>query len=730
MDWLTSVDFVDDDNGWMAGSEGFLMKTEDGGLTWYSIPIPEEWNLEKIDFINTMDGWAIGYAGDIESSVIIKTEDGGYNWIVKEQYTDVWYKDLQVVNDSVVIVSSDINIIKTTNGGADWIDISPEINEGYIHSVRFIDEERGFVSGIMEGGGTWQGFISKTYSGGSAWENTLLPEFDEINDSRFTSDSVGYFKAWNWETETSYFLCRTEDVGQTWEVLFRSNYFINSYFVVNDEIIYLSVFDSLNNMNLLKSVDKGKNWENIFSITNWSIAYFQLDEEDQGLIICYLAGWNGGGSNPLILSNQFDHKNWLTNRLSYPLSDIFFFDQNHGFTVGGYQIFHGPTGGDIFLTNDGGLTWLPHTNIPGWIKSCKFVDDSIGYVMTRDWPWLIFKTTDAGENWEVVYENNYDSTGFEFYGNDIFMTNDNKLWAAGNYGEQEESGAGIFNSMDGGINWDFLWKYPNNDVSWYNLRSICIINDIVWSVGENGLIARVVDSDSFQVVNYPTDLPLNEVIFSDEKNGWIAGGYGYWEDFQPLLLKTNDGGATWNEQENFPYLVNELFFRDHLKGWAVGFDTNQDGMILATNNKGESWFLQADQLPAPLNAIHFVGDYGWAVGDFGLILKTEDGGANWIDDNDQSVHTATFRLDQNYPNPFNPKTIINYELPITNEIELSIYNLLGQKVATLVSEKQPAGKYQVEWDASGFASGIYVYRLNAMGRAQNMVQTRKLVLLR
>ena len=70
-----------------------------------------------------------------------------------------------------------------------------------------------------------------------------------------------------------------------------------------------------------------------------------------------------------------------------------------------------------------------------------------------------------------------------------------------------------------------------------------------------------------------------------------------------------------------------------------------------------------------------------------------------------------FKLEQNYPNPFNPRTTINYELPITNYVELSIFNLLGQKVITLVSEEQPAGRYKVEWDAHNFAAGIYFYRL-------------------
>jgi hypothetical protein len=83
-------------------------------------------------------------------------------------------------------------------------------------------------------------------------------------------------------------------------------------------------------------------------------------------------------------------------------------------------------------------------------------------------------------------------------------------------------------------------------------------------------------------------------------------------------------------------------------------------------------------------------------------------------------------LHQNYPNPFNPKTIINYELPITNEVELSVYNLLGQKVVTLISEKQNAGRYQAEWDADGFAGGVYFYRL----KAGDFSDIKKMVLIK
>ena len=81
----------------------------------------------------------------------------------------------------------------------------------------------------------------------------------------------------------------------------------------------------------------------------------------------------------------------------------------------------------------------------------------------------------------------------------------------------------------------------------------------------------------------------------------------------------------------------------------------------------------------------------------------------------QNAHNTpvAFRLFQNYPNPFNPKTIISYQLSMTNEVELVIYNLIGQKIATLVSEQQEAGLHQVEWNASAFASGIYYYQIKA-----------------
>jgi hypothetical protein len=87
---------------------------------------------------------------------------------------------------------------------------------------------------------------------------------------------------------------------------------------------------------------------------------------------------------------------------------------------------------------------------------------------------------------------------------------------------------------------------------------------------------------------------------------------------------------------------------------------------------------------------------------------------------------AKFALDQNYPNPFNPSTTIRYGLPYRSAAQLTVYNTLGQKVATLVQEEQAAGYHEIRFDASGLSSGVYFYRL----QAGDFAQTRRLLLMR
>lgn len=87
---------------------------------------------------------------------------------------------------------------------------------------------------------------------------------------------------------------------------------------------------------------------------------------------------------------------------------------------------------------------------------------------------------------------------------------------------------------------------------------------------------------------------------------------------------------------------------------------------------------------------------------------------------------VSFSLSQNFPNPFNPSTVIRYQVPVASHVRLAVYDILGREVRVLVNEQKTAGRYEVKFGASGLASGVYVYRMQAGAFAD----TKKLLLLK
>ncbi|GBD86933.1 hypothetical protein BMS3Abin03_00858 [bacterium BMS3Abin03] len=110
-------------------------------------------------------------------------------------------------------------------------------------------------------------------------------------------------------------------------------------------------------------------------------------------------------------------------------------------------------------------------------------------------------------------------------------------------------------------------------------------------------------------------------------------------------------------------------------------------------------------------------------------LKQVDFGGMYTYSDEVKIEASgvlTFELEQNYPNPFNPSTLIAYSIPQEGFVSLNIYNLLGEKVATLVNSIQEAGRYEVSFDASSLASGIYVYSL----KSGSSLTSRKMLLMK
>jgi hypothetical protein len=112
---------------------------------------------------------------------------------------------------------------------------------------------------------------------------------------------------------------------------------------------------------------------------------------------------------------------------------------------------------------------------------------------------------------------------------------------------------------------------------------------------------------------------------------------------------------------------------------------------------------------------------GGQVGDLNWTLVHISG----ISEGNESI-PAEYQLAQNFPNPFNPSTKIKFSISKANKVKLEIYNIAGQKIATLVDQKMNAGSHEVEWNASNVASGVYFYKLHY----GTNVETKKMVLIR
>jgi plastocyanin len=100
--------------------------------------------------------------------------------------------------------------------------------------------------------------------------------------------------------------------------------------------------------------------------------------------------------------------------------------------------------------------------------------------------------------------------------------------------------------------------------------------------------------------------------------------------------------------------------------------------------------------------------------------------ATGIENDRTSFQPNAFRLGQNFPNPFNPTTTISFDIPFQTYVSIKVYNLVGQEVATIVSENMAAGSYSKIWNAASTPSGIYFYRL----QTGSFTDTRKLILLK
>jgi CubicO group peptidase (beta-lactamase class C family) len=262
-------------------------------------------------------------------------------------------------------------------------------------------------------------------------------------------------------------------------------------------------------------------------------------------------------------------------------------------------------------------------------------------------------------------------------------------------------------------------------------------------MNDDGINGDLVAGDGISSCNFST-ISLEDILTVSVKTSDLDSMYDHFLPGGSVAYFTTIGPVEWKTYELEKHSDSLHTLKVKLTNNSTINTISNVSAFLSSNDPKVTQILSSNnpqQFPdiEPNDEVECYGVYAfYAQNDPEIINFTleisSDGHLFWTDSLEvvtaihevETILPKTFALFQNYPNPFNPSTMITYQIPMINDVELSIYNILGQKVLTLVNEKQQAGRYQVEWDASGFASGVYYYRIEA----GEFLDVKKMILLR
>jgi len=306
---------------------------------------------------------------------------------------------------------------------------------------------------------------------------------------------------------------------------------------------------------------------------------------------------------------------------------------------------------------------------------------------------------------------------------------------------------------DGTFNTNFGFFGQDWMLQWFVAPADLIIKGFAFlATDDSGLLNGAYLESKIVRVNLTEDQLLMTPV---ERNGYYqASGNGY--NNITAFLDNPDRTGGWTSIGGEPEPFNsDIWSDDGFSYPIVPFDTGQyvwmqtnikfepnilPGEIFGIAYRNVGANMDTDRIGLRSGIIGIPGwkfytngrfnpgvDYGWWSLEYTWDILVEVELLNTSDNQeDIYLNPNEFILEQNYPNPFNPSTKISWQSPTGSWQTLKIYDVLGNKVATLVDEYKPAGNYQIEWDAKNYASGVYFYRLNA----GPYVETKKLILLK
>jgi photosystem II stability/assembly factor-like uncharacterized protein len=670
-----------------SGYNGTILRSSDRGLNWVQVSSGVTGDLWEIKMINDTLGWACGAGPSL-----LRTTDGAITWeIINTGFNSFNYWALDYIDKNILYVAGNGgNILRTTNGGHNWELIQTGFGK-HLYRIKVFNQQRIVTGGQM-------GWIAYTSDGGAVWDTSTAGGI--IDAMAFFNDSVGYVTG----NLSPNFIYKTTNGGESWtpkHVIEIGNY---SLAFINETL----GFSSGLNLSIQKTTDGGESWEKS------------------------------------ILNDNF--------------YDVNFLDEYKGFVISG----------SLYKTKDGGESWEKQTGKPGGY-SIKFIDSLTGFIGNNNGS--IQKTTNGGENW---YETNSPSTAgqitkFLFWndsvgwalGGEVLKTTDRgETWISKGIG-----GTSIF-FIDPLVGWITRlngrpFKTTDGGDTWIEQTNLNLFQtrDIYFTDSLNGFI---LESNKLY---YTTTSGINWAQNLSVTGFSVAAKFAYHNDSIIFITgytiyRSLDGGNNWNQYNEldgiritqlnllnggFGYVSGELGtifryqdndvpvelinFYGELKNnivtlkWITATETNNRGFeIQRASSSTTPWqgnwmnigFVEGSGTTTEPTEYSFA-DGKFVSGKYNYRLKQIDFDGSFEYSKEFEVEVINlptkFELFQNYPNPFNSNTVISYQVPSKSFINISLYNVIGEKIYEIVNEEKGEGIYKETFISKQIPSGVYFLKM-------------------
>jgi photosystem II stability/assembly factor-like uncharacterized protein len=416
---VTTSVFTSAKVGHAACANGLILKTKDGGITWYKTEAVSYYPSDYLcmTFVNENVGYAARKYSDV-----MKTIDGGETWQQATSSLDAIY-DLFFIDEKIGYATGEYGVVhKTIDGGASWQwagFLNGRYDASTMFGLYFFNANQGIVAGF-------RGRIMKTENGGTDWKPYAFT-YDNVNKVSFPTSTTGY--------AFSDQIYKTTDQGNTWTPLvtgFKEEdfYYPYGYFVTADHG-YATVSSYVYNGSVLRTTDGGQTWKTT-GVAGTSVSFVNAN-------VGYIAGAG--------LSKTIDGGvTWQTVYSDINPSQVFFTTETKGFGI---------VDRDLYKTVDGGASWQRIRETYGSLFQMDFVNEMTGFVL-GDYS-LLLKTTDGGQTWEEL----------KISSSDQYVTLD---FISENVGMVASSYGNALFTTDGGATWQ--WQGAPGSI-----RSLAVTND-------------------------------------------------------------------------------------------------------------------------------------------------------------------------------------------------------------------------------------------------------------